>query len=207
MALTVLTSSGGGFGNTNQYRDVGNGTGNQGGYNCDLSHVHHTIFKMMEPHYRKFRGTINVKNLMEAGRLSHINGTFPWIKHNWRNNKSIICWNNMLGWRNNPKCTYEHVPNQKNSDNEWINNVCDVFQEPFKWITNHNTPFPGDHTGGNGGPRGGNDGNSGNGGSRGGNERYGGKKNKNDNTGQAGGGGSGKHYGPQGGGSGRKRQI
>ena len=42
--------SGGGFGNTNQYRDGGNGMENQGGYDGDLSHVHQNIFKMMEPH-------------------------------------------------------------------------------------------------------------------------------------------------------------
>ena len=84
-------SSGGGFGNTNQYRDGGNGTGNQGGYDDDLSHVHHTIFKMMEPHYRKFRGTIYLKNLMEAGGLTHSNGTLPWIKnHLWKNKIMIF---------------------------------------------------------------------------------------------------------------------
>ena len=75
--------------------------------------------------------------------------------------------------------------------------MCDVFREPVKWITNHNTPFTGAQTGGNGGPRGGNGINSGNGGARGGNKRYGGKISKNDNTGQAGGGGGGNHYGPQ----------
>ena len=68
-------SSGGWFGNTNQYWDGGNGTGNQGGYDCDLSHFHYTIFKMMEPHYRKFRGTIHLNHFLEAGGLSHNSGT------------------------------------------------------------------------------------------------------------------------------------
>ena len=36
-----------GFRNTNQYQCSGNGTGNQGGSDGALSHVHHTIFKMM----------------------------------------------------------------------------------------------------------------------------------------------------------------
>ena len=89
-------SSGGGFGNTNQYRDGGNGMGNQGGYDCDLSHVHHTIFNMMEPNYRKFRGTIHLKHLMETGGLAHNNGTLPWLKNHWRNNKSKIFWHDRL---------------------------------------------------------------------------------------------------------------
>ena len=50
--------------------------------------------------------------------------------------------------------------------------MCDVFHEPLKWITNHDTPFTGAQTERNGGPRGGNDGNSGNGGACGRNERY-----------------------------------
>ena len=86
----VGPSSGGGFGNINQYQDGGNGTGNKGGYNFDLSHIHCTIFKIMEPHYRKFRGTIHLKHLMEAGGLDHNNGTLPWIKHHCRNNKIMI---------------------------------------------------------------------------------------------------------------------
>ena len=45
-----VPNSGGGFGNTNQYRYGENETVNQGGYDCDLSHVHRNIFKMMEPH-------------------------------------------------------------------------------------------------------------------------------------------------------------
>ena len=48
----------------------------------------------------------------------------------------------MLGFCKNPKCTYDHAPNQKNLENSWIKNVCDVFREPVKWITNHDTPFP-----------------------------------------------------------------
>ena len=91
---------------------------------------------------------------------------------------------------------YVHGPNQKNLENEWIKNMFDVFRKPFKRITNHDTPFPGDQTGGNGGPRGGNGGNNGNEGARGSIELYGGKNNKKDNTGQAGGGGSGNHYEP-----------
>ena len=55
--------SGGGFGNTNQYRYGGNGTRNKCGYDCNLSHVHHTILKMMEQHYRKFRGNIHLNDL------------------------------------------------------------------------------------------------------------------------------------------------
>ena len=78
----------------------------------------------------------------------------------------------------NPKCTYGHVSNKEKLDNAWINNVCDVFCEPVKCITNHGTPFPGAHTGGNGEPRRGNSENSGNGGARGSNERYKGKKTK-----------------------------
>ena len=46
----------------------------------------------------------------------------------------------------------DHVPNQKNLNNAWIKNVCDVFHEPVNWITNHKTPFPGAQTGRNGGP-------------------------------------------------------
>ena len=90
-------SSGGGFGNTNQYRDGGNGTENQGGSDGNLSYVHHTIFKMMEPHYKKIRGTIHLKHLMESGVLAHNNGTLLWVKHYWHNNKRMICWHNMLG--------------------------------------------------------------------------------------------------------------
>ena len=56
--------------------------------------------------------------------------------------------------------------------------MCDVFCEPVKCITNHGTPFPGAHTGGNGEPRRGNSENSGNGGARGSNERYKGKNKK-----------------------------
>ena len=79
----------GGFGNTNQYQDGGNGMGNKCGYDCNLSHVHHTIIKMMEPHYIKFRVTIHLKNLMEAGGLTHSNGTIPWIKnHLWEKKNS-----------------------------------------------------------------------------------------------------------------------
>ena len=74
-------SSGGGFGNTNQYQDGGNGTGNQGFSDGDLSHVHHTIFKMIEPHYKKSKGTIHLKHLMEAGGLDHNNETLPWLKN------------------------------------------------------------------------------------------------------------------------------
>ena len=44
--------SGSGFGNTNQYQDGGNGTGNQGGSNGDLGNVHCTIYKMVETHYK-----------------------------------------------------------------------------------------------------------------------------------------------------------
>ena len=73
--------SGGGFGNTNQYRDGGNITGNQGCFDGDLGHVHCTIFKMLEPHYNKFKGTIHLKHLMEAGGLAHSNGTLPCLKH------------------------------------------------------------------------------------------------------------------------------
>ena len=81
---------------TNQYLSGGNVTGNQCGYDCDLSHFHCTIFKMMEPHYIKFRGTIHLNNLVEAGGIAHNNGTLPWLKRHWRNNKSMICWHNML---------------------------------------------------------------------------------------------------------------
>ena len=151
-------------GNTNQYWDGRNGTVDQGDYDGKLSHIHHTIFKTMEPNYRKFRGTIHLKHLMEACGLSHSIGALPWLKHNWRNNKIMICWHNILGCCKNLRCTYYHVPNQKNLDNEWINSVCDVFRETDKWITNYDTPFPGAMTGGNGGPRGGNSENSGNGG-------------------------------------------
>ena len=84
------TISGGGFGNTKQYRDGENGTLNQGGYNGDLSHVHHAMFKMMEPHYRKFSGTIHLKHLMEAGGLSQNNGTLPYTKHHWLNKKACF---------------------------------------------------------------------------------------------------------------------
>ena len=143
---------------------------------------------------------------MEAGGLYHNNGTIPWIKHNWRNNKSIIYWHNMLGCCKKPKCMYNHVPNQKYLDNAWIKNVCNVFHETVKWITNHDTPFTGAQTGENGVPRCGNDRNSVNGGASGSTERYGGKNNKNETTGRAGGGGGGNHYGPQGGGGDRKRQ-
>ena len=76
-------SSGRGFVNTNQYRDGGNGTVNQGRSYGDISHVYRTISKMMEPHYKKFKGTIHIKHLMEAGRISHNNGTLPWLKHHW----------------------------------------------------------------------------------------------------------------------------
>ena len=78
-------SSGGAFGNTNQYQDGGNGTVNQFGYDGNLSHAHCTIFKMMEPHYRKFRGTIHLNHFLEAGGLSHNNGTLSWLKHYWCN--------------------------------------------------------------------------------------------------------------------------
>ena len=111
------TSSGGGFGNKNQYQDSGSGTGNHGGYDCDLSYDYHTIFMIMEPHYRKFRGTINLKHLIESSNLAHKNGTLPCLKHNWRRNKSMICWHNILGCCKTPKYTYGHVPNQKNLDN------------------------------------------------------------------------------------------
>ena len=147
----VGPSSGGGFGNTKQYRYDRNGTGNQGCSDGNLSHVHRTIFNMIEPHYNKFKGTIHLNRLMEAGGLAHNNGSIPWLKHHWLNNKSIIFWHNMLGYCKNPKCTYNHVPNQKNLGNSWINNVCDVFREPFKWINNHYAPFPGSNTGGVGG--------------------------------------------------------
>ena len=76
-------SSGGGFGNTNQYRDGRNGTVNQGGFDGNLVHFHRTMFKMMEPHYKKFKGTIHLQHLMEVGGLSHNNGTLPWLKHHW----------------------------------------------------------------------------------------------------------------------------
>ena len=118
----------------------------------------------------------------------------------------MIFWHNKLGLCLKPKCTYDHVPNQKHLDNSWTKNVCDVFHKPVKWITNHDTPFPGSQTGVNGGPRGGNGGNSGNGGARGSNERYGDKNNINENTGQAGGGSGSNQYGPHGGGGDRKRQ-
>ena len=92
-----------------------------------------------------------------------------------------------------PQVHVQPCPKPENLYNAWIKNMCDVFCEPFKWVTNHDTPFPGPQTGGNRGPRSGNSGNSGNRGGCGGNERYGGKNNKNDNTGQAGGGGGGNH--------------
>ena len=97
----------------------------------------------------------------------------------------------MLGCCKNPKCTYEYVPNQKNLANAWINDVCDVFCELVKWITNHDTPFSGAQTGVNEGPRGVNGVNSGNGGVRGSTERYGGKNNNIKNTVREGGGGRG----------------
>ena len=60
-------SSGGAFGNTNQYCDGGNGTGNESGSDGNLGNVHRTIFNMMEPQSKKFKGTIHLKNFMEAG--------------------------------------------------------------------------------------------------------------------------------------------
>ena len=97
-------------------------------------------------------------------------------------------------------------PKSKNLDNSWINNVCNIFHEPVKLITNHDTPVLCAQMGGNGGPRGGNDGNSGNGGVFVSTERYGGKNYKYETTGQASGSGGRNQYGPQGGGSGRKLQ-
>ena len=67
----------------------------------------------MEPNYRKFRGTIHLKHLMEAGRLYHNTGTLSWINHSWKNDKSMMYWYNMLGCCKTPKCMYDHVPNQK----------------------------------------------------------------------------------------------
>ena len=89
-----------------------------------------------------------------------------------------FCWHNIIGCCKKPKCTNDHVPNQKNFDNAWINNVCDVFHEPVIWMTNHDTAFPGAQAGGNWGHRGGNGVNSVNVGVCGINEPYGGKNNK-----------------------------
>ena len=90
--------SDGGFGDTNQYQEGGNGKGNQGGSDGDLGHVHRTIFKMMKPNYKKFEGTIHLNHLMEEGGLAQNNGTLQWLNHHWRNNKRMIFWHNMLGY-------------------------------------------------------------------------------------------------------------
>ena len=55
------------------------------------------FFRMMEPHYNKFKGNIHLKHLRKAGELAHNNGTLPWLNHHWRNIKSMICCHNILG--------------------------------------------------------------------------------------------------------------